>query len=197
MFPFVKYVDGKGTNRSEGKNKGVENATGDVIAFLDDDTEISGDEWFDEIESSITFSGIVAGYSPNPQSKSLPRVSIDVKGQDITLPTCNIAYQKKVFDEIGLFDRTLITGEDIDFNYRAIKSGYTIFYNPRMKAYHYHRTTFRGFAKQAFWNGYGRKQLNKKYPNLRKEHQHGLKVKGLFRLGFGFLGFVFGRFLCR
>jgi len=197
LFPFTTYIEGKGTNRSEGKNKGISESTGDIVAFLDDDTEIPDDSWFDEVMYSITFSGIVAGYSPNPGNDGLPRVSINIEGQDITLPTCNIAYQKDVFDSVGLFDEKLITGEDIDLNYRSIEAGYAIFYNPRMKLYHYHRTTFKGFAKQAFWNGYGRKQLNDKYPDLRKKHQHGIRIKGLVRLGFGAIGFIFGRFLCK
>ena len=61
-----------------------------------------------------------------------------------------------------------------------------------MKVFHYHRNTFNGFAKQAFWNGYGRKQLNRKHTELKTSHQHGIKIKSILRLGFGFLGYVFG-----
>ncbi len=47
-------------------------------------------------------------------------------------------------------------------------------YNPKMKVYHYQRSTRKGFAKQAFWNGYGRKQLNRIHPELKHGHQHGV-----------------------
>jgi hypothetical protein len=62
-----------------------------------------------------------------------------------------------------------------------------------MTIYHYQRTTKKGFIKQAFWNGYGRKQLNKIHPELMHEHQHGFGLKNFVRLGFGFLGLRLGR----
>ena len=190
-FKFPQIINGKGSSRGGGKNIGIKKASGDVIAFLDDDTEVT-DNWIIEMTKTLKHSDIVAGWSTNPGGKNLPRVSIDVKGQDITLPSCNIAYKKEVFDKVGLFDEEMITAEDIDFNYRCIQKGFTIDYNPKMKVFHHHRIAFKGFAKQAFWNGYGRKQLNKKHPELKKMHQHGVKLRSIIRLGFGILGFIFG-----
>ena len=190
-FAFPTIIDGKGSNRSGGKNIGIKKASGDVIVFLDDDIEIT-EYWLPELIKSLQQSDIVAGWSPNPESASLPRVSVDIEGQDITLPSCNIAYKKHVLDKVGLFDETMVTAEDVDFNYRCIQNGFTIDYNPKMKVFHYHRNTFNGFAKQAFWNGYGRKQLNRKHTELKTSHQHGIKIKSILRLGFGFLGYVFG-----
>ena len=190
-FKFPKIVDGIGSTRGGGKNIGIKKATGDVIVFLDDDVEVTKD-WLSELLKSLKHSDAVAGWSPNPNGKDLPRVSIDIEGQDITLPSCNIAYKKEVFSKVGFFDEGMVTAEDIDFNYRCIQNGFTIGYNPRMKVLHHHRSTFGGFAKQAFWNGYGRRQLNDKHPELRKSHQHGVKFKSLARLGFGFLGYIFG-----
>ena len=193
-FKFPKIVDGIGSTRGGGKNIGIKEATGDIIVFLDDDVEVTED-WLSELIKSLKRSDAVAGWSPNPDSKNLPRVSIDVEGQDITFPSCNIAYKKEVVDKVGFFDEEMITAEDVDFNYRCIQNGFTIMYNPKMKVFHYHRSTIKGFAKQAFWNGYGRKQLNKKHPELKKLHQHGIKLKSLSRLGFGMLGYVFGGFI--
>lgn len=190
-FEFPRVVNGIGSTRGGGKNIGVKKATGDAIVFLDDDVEVTKG-WLSELTKSLKQLDIVAGWSPNPNSKSLHRVSIDVDGQDITFPSCNIVYKKKVFDKVGFFDEGMVTAEDIDFNYRCIQNGFTIEYNPKMKVFHYHRSTFGGFAKQSFWNGYGRRQLNDKHPELRKLHQHGVKFKSLARLGFGFLGFTFG-----
>lgn len=189
-FNFLTIVDGAGTTRGEGKNIGMTKATGDVIVFFDDDVEVDKN-WLSELKKSLKQSDIVAGYSPNPLQIVMPRVPVFVNGQDTTWPTCNIAYKRKVTDAVGSFDKEMITAEDIEYNVRCVKKGFVIDYNPKMKVIHYHRDTFKGFAKQAFWNGYGRKQLYKCHPELITD----TKLKEMFRLGFGFLGYVFGRFV--
>ena len=188
-FKFPLIVDGEGTTRGEGKNIGIRKATGDVIVFFDDDVEIDK-AWLTELKKSLRNSDIVAGYSPNPIGQDMPRVPVYVNGQDITWPTCNIAYKRKVIDSVGEFKKELITAEDIEYNCRCVKAGFSITYNPKMVVYHYHRETLKGFAKQAFWNGYGRRQFNRIHKNL--SHIHGFSPKGILRLGFGFLGYIFG-----
>lgn len=193
-YDFVKLILAPDSLRGGGRNIGIEQATGDIIAFLDADTEIT-DSWYKELVKSIKLFDIVAGYSPDPKGRNLPRVPIYVNGQDVTYPTCNIAYKKEVLDKVGYFREEMITAEDIELNYRCVKAGYTINYNSNMVAYHYHRSTRVGFAKQAFWNGYGRKQLNRLYPELKHSHYHGLGFRNFIRLGIGFLGHSLGRLL--
>ena len=188
-FNFPKIIDGEGTTRGEGKNIGIKNAKGDVIVFFDDDVKVDKN-WFKELKKSLRHSDIVAGYSPNPYGKDMARVPVYINGQDITWPTCNIAYKRKVIDSVGYFKKELITAEDIEYNCRCVKKGFTITYNPKMIAKHYHRETLKGFAKQAFWNGYGRRQFNRIHKNM--SHIHGFSPKGILRLGFGFLGYVLG-----
>ena len=84
--------------------------------------------------------------------------------------------------------------EDLEFNYRCVKTGYNICYNPKMKLFHNQRLTKKGFCKQAFWNGEARYELNKLHPELKHKSQHGASFKNLVRLGFGFFGYTIGRF---
>lgn len=193
-FSFVKIINAPNTLRGEGRNVGIKKSKGNIIVFIDADTEVTKD-WYPELIKSIKNFDIVAGYSPDPDGRDLPRVPIYINGQDLTYPTCNIAYKKEIFDKVGYFRNDMVTAEDIELNYRCVKAGYTIFYNPKMKVYHYQRTNFKGFARQAFWNGYGRKQLNRLYPELRNKHQHGMGGKNMVRLGFGFIGHSIGRLL--
>jgi len=190
LFDFPKVVNGLKSTRGEGKNIGIKKATGDVIVFFDDDIKVTKD-WLSALKESLKYYDIVAGYSPRPDGLDMPRVPIFVNGQDTTWPTCNIAYKKEVMDKVGFFNKKMITAEDIDYNIRCVKKGYVIGYNPKMKVLHYHRETFKGFAKQAFWNGYGRKQLYEEHPELRED----TKIKEILRLGFGFLGYVFGEWI--
>ena len=191
-YDFVKLISAPSSLRGEGRNIGIKKASGDVIVFLDADTKLT-DAWNIELTDSMKQYDIVAGYSPDPNGRHLPRVPIYVNGQDITYPTCNIAYKQEIFEKVGYFREEMITAEDIELNYRCVKAGYIIFYNPKMKVYHYQRTTRLGFAKQAFWNGYGRRQLNRIHPELKHMHQHGAGLKNIVRLAIGFLGLNLGR----
>lgn len=189
QYPGCIVLDGSGSNRGEGKNIGIRYSSGDIIVFLNDDTEISYD-YFDEINKWIPYFGIIAGYSRNPIGADMPRVPCFIDGNDISYPTCNLVVRSKVFNDVGLFDGSFITAEDIDFNYRCIKKGYSIFFNPKMIVNHYHRSSVKGFLKQSFWNGYGRRQLNRKYDGLK--HEHGIGFRNILRLGSGFLGYILG-----
>ena len=49
---------------------------------------------------------------------------------------------------------------------RAVQTGASIVYQPEAIVYHHMRSTFVRFLIQAFWNGYGRKQLTEKQGSL-------------------------------
>jgi len=191
-YPFVKIIKAPATLRGGGRNVGIKVANLEIIVFLDADTEIT-EKWYNELLSSVQRYDIVAGYSPDPNNQNLPRVPIYVKGQDITYPTCNIAYKRKVFEKVGNFREDMITAEDIELNYRCVQAGYEILYNPDMQVFHYQRSSMKGFAKQAFWNGYGRNQLNRIHPELRHMHQHGVSFRNILRLSIGYIGLKLGR----
>ena len=88
------------------------------------------------------------------------------QGFDVTFPSCNLAFRRDLFLRLGGFDPRFITAEDIDLNMRAVQSGATIVYRPDALVYHHMRGTFLRFLIQAFWNGYGRKQLTEKHGSL-------------------------------
>ena len=91
--------------------------------------------------------------------EALDRVELDVQGVDVTHPSCNLAYRKEVFERAGGFDGWFVTAEDIDLNLRAVRGGAELAYREEAVVYHRARDTFTGFFRQAYWNGYGRKQL--------------------------------------
>lgn len=192
-YKFPKIINVGRVSKGKARNEGIKAATGDIIINIDSDVDILPG-WFEEILRTIDVTGILAGYSPAADGKHLPRVSTWVDGQDITYPTCNIAHKREVFDKVGFFNETQNLPEDCEFNYRCVKAGYTIFYNPQMKLYHNQRHTTKGFVKQAYWNGEARYEINKLHPDIKHNHQHGVNARNMARLGFGFLGFMIGRY---
>lgn len=191
-FPRIISVSSF-SSKGKARNEGIKKATGDIIVNTDSDVEILLG-WYEALMESMSHADVVMGYSPDPEGRHLPRVPIFVDGQDITYPACNMAHRKAVFDKVGLFDETQNLPEDCELNYRCVKAGYTIQYNPKMKLYHYQRRSPIGFARQAFWNGEARYELNTLHPELKHSHEHGVGWKNLLRLGFGFLGYTLGRF---
>ncbi|MFW3146048.1 MAG: glycosyltransferase [Thermoplasmatota archaeon] len=166
-YPFI-FLHQYAAQRGESRNKGIELANGSIVAFTDGDCIVNA-FWAEEIRKSLRASDIVGGktiamgYEP---FKMLGRVEVYHKGNDITYPSCNLAYRKDVLDEIGGFDPRFVTAEDVDLNYRAVEKGFSIVENDRMVVYHKERSTVLAFFKQAFWNGFGRKQLTMKHGSL-------------------------------
>ncbi|MEM4728767.1 MAG: glycosyltransferase [Thermoplasmata archaeon] len=159
----------RGGTRGEGRNFGIEAARGEVVAFIDGDC-IANAFWLKEIRKDMRAGKeIVAGRTVRigkPEFARLSRVELFYQGVDVTYPSCNLAYRTEILRELGGFDTRFRTAEDIDLNYRAVHRGHRIHYNENAIVYHRERDSLVPFLKQAFWNGYGRKQLTLKHGAL-------------------------------
>jgi len=166
--PGLLRVIERSGSRGIGRNVGVEAARGEWIAFIDGDC-FADSQWLKHLRESLGEGAVVAGRTVivgKPRYGTLERVELYQKGFDVTYPSCNLAYHRELFTRLGGFDPRFITAEDIDLNMRAVEAGAKIVYRPDALVYHHMRTTFVRFLYQAFWNGYGRKQLTEKHGNL-------------------------------
>jgi len=139
-------------------NEAIRCATGDILAFLDDDVVVH-ESWLEELDIFFQDSGkYLAGQGvitiPSPEDndieilqllqryRTIPRLdfSSDV-GELRSLNGANIAVRRQVFDRVGLFNERLGPGasgtsEDVEFARRIVQAGIKIGYMSRAIVYH-------------------------------------------------------------
>ncbi len=79
--------------------------------------------------------------------------------------TANAAYRRVVFERVGLFDPTLVSGGDLDLSWRMQRAGWGLAYAPGAVIRHRHRTTFGGLVRLYAKNGHGAALLGERYPS--------------------------------
>ena len=200
-YPNIRLVVERCT-RGGGRNLAVKHAKGEIVAFIDGDC-IANPFWIHQLRRSLQDADVAAGRTIQIgyyAFESLARVELDHKGFDVTYPSCNLAYWRPLFDKVGGFDERFITAEDIDLNYRAVDAGARVVSNADAIVYHRARDTISKFLKQAYWNGYGRKQLTLKHGNLWRSYSFRKMIRqqatfwGLLRLGSASLGYFHAKF---
>jgi cellulose synthase/poly-beta-1,6-N-acetylglucosamine synthase-like glycosyltransferase len=197
-YDSIKLYIKKG-RRGESMNYAIKKANGDAVAFIGADDR-AHKNWLKYLRKALEEGhNIVVGkclMKGKKEFAELDRVELYHKGFDISYPGTNTAYKKDVLNKIGGFDADFITAEDIDLNYRAVDAGYKIHYTDKAIVYRCARDTLLGFLKQAFWNGYGRKQLTLKHGRLwdkyspKKMFKTQVTFWGLIRLGTALLGYL-------
>jgi cellulose synthase/poly-beta-1,6-N-acetylglucosamine synthase-like glycosyltransferase len=179
-FPSVKILQEPRVTIGSGRNIGIRQAKGEIIAITDGDVVVDR-RWLMEIAHEFEHSNVEGVGGPiraDPNSsrfsrfvgllpeESLSGVSYGRVPHDM-LYTRNAAYRSSVLIGVGLFNESLVAAEDTELNWRIESAGYGLIFSPRIIVYHSHRSTLSSFIKQRFRNGVGCGQLAKVNPRVR------------------------------
>ena len=162
---------------SVARNAGLEAATGEIVAYIDDDTR-ADPHWLQFLAHTFMTTDYAAVGGPNipPRNESALAKCVAhspggpahvlVSDRDAEhIPGCNMAFRKSVLETIGGFDPQFrVAGDDVDVCWRVQEAGFEIGFNPGAMVWHHRRQGIRTYWKQQV--GYGRAEalLEQKWP---------------------------------
>jgi GT2 family glycosyltransferase len=164
---------------SAARNLGLARAQSDIVLFTDADT-VPSRRWlasllaaFDDPEVVLA-TGPIYGWQP---ATGAERFASAHKGftreQSAEHPLhpfahgMNVAVRRKAALEIGGWDETMSSGEDVDFSIRLRKQfGAPIRFVDQAVLFHKHRRTDEALWKQARWHGAGHALVHQRHSDL-------------------------------
>jgi GT2 family glycosyltransferase len=162
---------------SSARNTGWKAATGEIVAYLDDDA-YPDPHWLTYLASSFEQTSYVGMGGPNlpPVGDGLvaecvanaPGGPVHVLLTDTEaehIPGCNTAFRRWALTAIGGFDPQFrAAGDDVDVCWRLQERGWKIGFNPAAMVWHHRRNSVRAYWKQQ--RGYGKAEalLERKWP---------------------------------
>ncbi|PVX24066.1 MAG: hypothetical protein CW716_10850, partial [Candidatus Bathyarchaeum sp.] len=173
QYPVTLITENrKGLNLA--RNVGIKHGNGEIIAFTDADC-IVPPNWITKIVenfkdpkvscvggSAKAFdSDFVSQYADNSIVRLMPffrkREELEKVKPFFRHPVgCNMAYRRKVAEEVGYFDENILYGfDEVEFAGRVCKAGYKMVLDPNVSVWHKHRSTLGEFLKQNFQYGKG------------------------------------------
>lgn len=176
QYPF-RIISTENRGLGSARNTALEAATGEIIAYTDDDAR-PDPHWLNYLAQTFMTTKHVAIGGPNiaPAGDgwiaeciaNAPGGPVHVLLDDQIaehIPGCNSAFRTENLRQIGGWDpRYRSAGDDVDICWRLQDMGWTIGFNPAAMVWHHRRNSIK-----AYWNqqiGYGKAEslLEEKYP---------------------------------
>lgn len=172
-FRLIRLPNG---GLSRARNTGLHAATGEIVAYLDDDAYPDPD-WLRYLAAAFLRTQYVGIGGPNipPPGTWVEECVSNAPGGPIHvllgdreaehIPGCNMAFRKSALLEIGGFDEMFrVAGDDVDVCWSLQRRGWKLGFDPAAVVWHRRRSSFRTYWKQQ--RGYGRAEalLEKKWP---------------------------------
>ncbi|MBC8145978.1 MAG: glycosyltransferase, partial [bacterium] len=176
-FPF-RLISTENFGLSSARNTGWQNATGEIIAYIDDDA-YPDPHWLQHLAWSYMNSdhmgmggpnipppgdGMVAACVANSPGGPIHVLLSDRLAEHV--PGCNMSFRRSALAAIGGFDtRFRIAGDDVDLCWRIQQQGWTIGFSPAAMVWHHRRNQVKIYLKQQRNYGRAEAMLEEKWPD--------------------------------
>lgn len=173
----VRLVSTENRGLSSARNTGLEAATGEIVAYTDDDAR-PDQHWLTYLAHVFMTSDHAAVGGPNippPDDPPLAEAVASAPGGPLHvliddqlaehIPGCNMAFRREALLALGGFDPIFrAAGDDVDACWRIQDRGWTIGFHAGAMVWHHRRGSIRAYWKQQ--QGYGRAEalLERKWP---------------------------------
>jgi GT2 family glycosyltransferase len=191
-----RVISGPNRGLSHARNVGLHAASGEIVAYIDDDA-YPDSHWLRYLADSFLGSPHVGIGGPNlpPPGDGLVAESVaNAPGGPIHvllsdreaehIPGCNMAFRRSALLAIGGFDPQFRTaGDDVDVCWRLRDRGWTLGFHPGAVVWHHRRNSMRTYWRQQV--GYGRAEamLERKWPEKYNSAGHVSWAGRLYGLG--------------
>jgi GT2 family glycosyltransferase len=172
-----RVISTEGEGLGSARNTGLDAATGEIVAYLDDDA-YPDPHWLTYLAAAFLRTPHAAIGGPNiapPGDGSVAACVANAPGGPVHvllsdseaehIPGCNAAFRKDSLQGIGGFDpRFRVAGDDVDVCWRLRELGSTLGFSPSAVVWHHRRNSVRAYWKQQ--RGYGEAEalLERKWP---------------------------------
>lgn len=178
--PHLRLIDAS-ARRGPGaaRNAGARAARAPFLVFCDAD-DVVADDWLALMHGSLSEAPFVSGTSRRPELNSRPENPTYFDWSLYRMPffpylagagAGNMGIHKAVFDEVGGFDETLRTGEDLDLCWRVQLAGYPLIANDSAIVNVSNRAGLRATMRQGFGYGVGDKALAYKFARVAEAYR--------------------------
>src|SRR5437879_4491792 len=145
----VRLIRTENQGLSAARNLGMQEATGEIIAYIDDDAR-PDPHWLTYLAATFMGSDCAAVGGPNiapPGAGPMAECVANAPGCPMHVllsdqeaehvPGCNMAFRKACLEAVGGFDRQFRTaGDDVDVCWRLQQHGWRVGFSPAAMVWH-------------------------------------------------------------
>jgi glycosyltransferase involved in cell wall biosynthesis len=174
----VRLINTENRGLSAARNTGMDAATGDIIAYTDDDAYPDPD-WLTFLATALVRSDCAAIGGPNISpynDNEIAKCVANAPGGPLHvllddelaehIPGCNMAYWRERLVAINGFDPQFrVAGDDVDVCWRIQAQGWTLGFCAAAVVWHHRRPSIRAYVKQQRGYAHAEAMLLAKWPD--------------------------------